>query len=68
MCAVMLKSNSTDLILCCMYTVPCGNIHQFLDILGDPLKYLHHSSVKFVLHTDINEITLQKTIIKSNLA
>lgn len=51
MCAVILKSNSTSLILCCIHS---GNIHQFLDILDDALKCLHHSSVKCVLHTDIN--------------
>jgi hypothetical protein len=52
--AVILKSNSTNLILCCIYRVPSGNIHQFLDIPDDALKCVQQSSVKIVLHTDIN--------------
>jgi hypothetical protein len=54
MCAVILKSNSTSPILCCIYRVNSGNIHQFLDVLDDALRCLHHSPVKCVLHTDIN--------------
>jgi hypothetical protein len=43
MCVVKLKLQSAKLILGCVYRAPFGNIHQFLDLLDDVLKCLHHS-------------------------
>jgi hypothetical protein len=49
-----------------MYRAPSGNIHQFVDLLDDALKCLHHSSVKFILRGDINANYLTENN-KSNL-
>jgi hypothetical protein len=36
------------------FFVPSGAVHQFLDLLDDALKCLHHSSIEFILYRDIN--------------
>lgn len=45
-CAVKLKSKTTNLIFGCIYRALSDNIDQFLNLLGDALKYLHASFVE----------------------
>jgi exonuclease III len=67
MCVVKLKLQSGKLILGCIYRAPSSNIHQFLDLLDDVLKCLHHSSVEFILCGDINVNYLTENKNKSKL-
>lgn len=54
--AVKIKTHSTNLISLSIYRVPSGNRDQFLELVDDTLKCLHHSSVELVLCDDINVI------------
>jgi hypothetical protein len=67
-CAVKLQTNSTTLIICCIYRAPSGRIHQLLELLDDTLKCLCQSFVEFILCGDINinYLTASKNKLKPN--
>ena len=67
--AVKLQTKSNNLIICCIYRAPTGNINQYLELLDNTLKHLHHSSVELLLCGDMsfNYVTENKNNLKLNI-
>jgi len=62
MSAVKLQTKSTNLTICCIHRAPSGNIKQYLELLDNTLKHLHHLRVDLLLCGDgkVNYVTKQK--------
>jgi len=69
MTAVKLQTKSTNLIICCIYRAPSSNIKQYLELLDNTSKHLHHLYVELLLCGDrkVNYVTENKNKLKLNI-
>ena len=66
---VKLQTKSTNLIICCIYRAPSGNTNQYLELLDNTWKHLHHSSVELLLcgNMNVNYVIEKKNELKLNM-